>query len=467
MKIKVDIILTMDDDTEEERTMQVQVEESIPEGFQNLDVWEQNVRDMGFQTMRSLFRSGIELYEQGVLSGYEHKDEHCHVIRKGKLDFTLTTAMGKVSFARKRMLCKTCGEWVTPLNEALGLHDDEQGRATTGFKELSSFCAMNQPYRKAVEMMMRITQDTETVSHEQMRMMVKGEGRRVRQQEENDRKWSVFHFVRDLLDRPYHVPAGDGKLYVCLDGIFVRSSSGKNRFHEGKVGFICTDEREAIGRKGRKFVPRKTYISSFENSYVLGGRVRSEALKLGLREYKEVFIIGDGARWIRKIREQYFPGTIYILDWFHLHEKLYEALRLTLPRDSKRRVGTFQEVSSLLWRGHKGSALEQLKILRTQMLSEGMRQEALSQREGLDELIAYIQNNWEGIVNYRQMQKDGYMVASSLVEKTVDLLVAKRQKKKQGMHWTKMGADGICALRTLWMNDRWSDYWSQRRERVA
>ncbi|MFC1713805.1 UPF0236 family transposase-like protein [Candidatus Poribacteria bacterium] len=467
MKIKVDITLTMEDDTEEERAVQVQIEESIPEGLQNLDVWEQNVRNMGFQTMRSLFRSGMELYEQEVLSGYEHKDKHCHVIRKGKLDFTLTTAMGKVRFSRKRMLCKTCGEWVTPINEALGLHDDEKERATLGFKELSSLCATNQPYRKAMEMMMRITQDPEIVSHEQIRLMVKREGRRLRQQEEKDRKWSVFYLVRDLLDRPYHVPTGDGKLYVCLDGIFVRSSSGKNRFHEGKVGFICTDEREPVGCKGRKFIPKKIYISSFENSYVLGGRVRGEALKLGLREYKEVFIIGDGARWIRKIREQYFPGTIYILDWFHLHEKLYEALRLTLPRDSKRRVGAFQEVSNHLWRGFKRKALEQLRTLRTQMLSEGMKQKTLAQREGLDELIAYIQNNWEGIVNYRQMQKDGYLVASSLVEKAADLLVAKRQKKKQGMHWTKMGADGICALRTLWMNDRWLGYWNQRRERVA
>jgi len=49
MKIKVDITLTMGDDTEEERTMQVEIEESIPEGFQNLDLWEQNVRNMGFQ----------------------------------------------------------------------------------------------------------------------------------------------------------------------------------------------------------------------------------------------------------------------------------------------------------------------------------------------------------------------------------------------------------------------------------
>jgi hypothetical protein len=253
---------------------------------------------------------------------------------------------------------------------------------------------------------------------------------------------------------------------VCLDGIFVRSSAGKNRFHEGKVGFICTDEREAVGLKGRKLIPWKVYISSFENSYVLGGRVRSEALKLGLREYKEVFIIGDGARWIRKIREQYFPEAIYILDWFHLHEKLHEALRLTLPRDSKRRVGTFQEVSNHLWMGRKAVALAQLRDLRIQMETE-VKLKTLEQQDGLDALIAYIQNNWEGIVNYHQMQKDGYMVASSLVEKAADLLVAKRQKKKQGMHWTKIGADSICALRTLWMNDRWSDYWSQRRERVA
>jgi hypothetical protein len=466
MKIKVDITLTMEDDTEEEREMQVQIEESIPEGLQNLDVWEQNVLNIGFQTMRSLFRSGIELYEEEVLSGYEHKDKQCHVIRKGKLDFTLTTAMGKLKLSRKRMLCKTCGEWVTPINEALGLHDDEKERATTGFKELSSLCAMNQPYRKAMEMMKRITQDPEIVSHEQIRLMVKREGRKIRQQEEKDRKWSVFYFVRDLLDRPYHVPTDDGRLYVCLDGIFVRSSAGKNRFHEGKVGFICTDEREAVGLKGRKLIPWKVYISSFENSYVLGGRVRSEALKLGLREYKEVFIIGDGARWIRKIREQYFPEAIYILDWFHLHEKLHEALRLTLPRDSKRRVGTFQEVSNHLWMGRKAVALAQLRDLRVQMETE-VKPKTLEQQDGLDALIAYIQNNWEGIVNYRQMQKDGYMVASSLVEKAADLLVAKRQKKKQGMHWTKIGADSICALRTLWMNDRWSDYWSQRRERVA
>lgn len=91
-----------------------------------------------------------------------------------------------------------------------------------------------------------------------------------------------------------------------------RSSSGKGRFHEGKVGFLCTEERELVGGKGRIRIPRKRYVSSFEDSYVFGGRVHGEALKMALRAYKEIFVIGDGARWVRKIREQCFPRAVLV-----------------------------------------------------------------------------------------------------------------------------------------------------------
>ena len=85
----------------------------------------------------------------------------------------------------------------------------------------------------------------------------------------------------------------------------------------------------------------------------------------------------------------------------------------------------------------------------------------------MKELIEYIQNNREGIVNYDQMQKDGYLIASTLVEGAANLVVAKRQKKKQGMHWSRSGADSLCALRTLWLNGDWERYWKQRRRKSA
>ena len=61
MKVKVEITLTIDEYTEDARETQVQIEEDIPEGFQNLNAWEQNVRNIGFRSMRTLFSNGIEL----------------------------------------------------------------------------------------------------------------------------------------------------------------------------------------------------------------------------------------------------------------------------------------------------------------------------------------------------------------------------------------------------------------------
>ena len=65
------------------------------------------------------------------------------------------------------------------------------------------------------------------------------------------------------------------------------------------------------------------------------------------------------------------------------------------------------------------------------------------------------------------MQEAGYLIASTLVEDAANLVVARRQKKKQGMHWDRNGADNLCALRTLWLNEDWDSYWQQRRKETA
>ena len=63
-KIKVVITLTDEEYIEEAGETQVEIEESIPEGFQNLDQWEQDVHKLGFRTMRELFKSGIGFLEE-------------------------------------------------------------------------------------------------------------------------------------------------------------------------------------------------------------------------------------------------------------------------------------------------------------------------------------------------------------------------------------------------------------------
>ena len=229
-KVKVLITLT-DDDTTESKEIQVCIEESIPHGFQSLDKWEGDVRNVGFRVMRELFKSGIKLFEDRILFGYRHKDKRCKLIRKGKLDFSIATLFGRIIFKRQRILCKRCNKWLTPLNDALGIHDDEHERSTLGFRELSCLCAAHQPYRQATQMIKQITHDMDVVCHEQVRQIAQTEGKLVRQREEEDRSDAVFCFVRAIQNKPHRPPPASGRLYICLDGTFVRSSAGFTTVH--------------------------------------------------------------------------------------------------------------------------------------------------------------------------------------------------------------------------------------------
>jgi len=478
LRMQITINLTDDEYTGEGKEIQVQIEESLPGGLKDLDDWEAHVRKMGFQTMREMFRHGIELYEKKLLSQYVHSGEQCQTQNRGKRDFTLSTVFGKVTFPRQRVHCKTCKQWVTPLNEALGLHDDDKERTSLALQQLSSLYAVNQPYRQAEATVKEITQDTEAISHQQIKLIVDQEGGRLRQDEERKRKDISYGVIREIVDE-LRVPQSrsptrsaecsnkrPGQFYICLDGIYARSHKGKGHWHEGKVGFLCTDERESVGKKGRLRIPNKRYISSYENSAIFGSRVYAEAVKMGMRGYVEVILLGDGARWIRAVRIQCFPFAIYVLDWYHLYRKVCRAFRYTFPKDKTLRRKLRRPITTQLWKGQKEEALNSLKELYAQLLSEG-KQELLDKREGMKEVIEYIQNNWEGVVNYDQMQKDGYLIASTLVEGAANLVVAKRQKKKQGMHWSRSGADSLCALRTLWLNGDWEKYWKQRRRKSA
>jgi len=472
--IQININMTDDEYTEEKRQIQVQIEESLPDGLKDMDQWEADVRKMGFQTMREMFKRGIELYEKKLLSQYAHSGKQCQTQNRGTRDFTLATVFGKVTFPRQRVHCKTCKQWVIPLNEALGLHDEEKEKTTLALQQLSSLYAVNQPYRLAAATVKDMTQDPEIISHQQIKLIVDQEGDRLRQHEEQNRKDISYGVIRDIVDElripqsrsPTHSARRSGQFYICLDGIYARSHKGKGHWHEGKVGFLCTDERESVGKKGRLRIPNKRYISSYENSAVFGSRVYAEAVEMGMLEYREVLVLGDGARWIREVRKQCFPSARYVLDWFHLNRKVYRAFRYTFPRDKALRRKLRRPITTQLWKGQKEDALKNLKELYTQLLSEG-KQDLLEKRESMKEVIEYIQNNWEGVVDYCQMQKDGYQIASTLVEGAANLVVAKRQKKKNGMHWSRSGADNLCALRTLWLNGDWERYWKMRRRKSA
>lgn len=55
---------------------------------------------------------------------------------------------------------------------------------------------------------------------------------------------------------------------------------------------------------------------------------------------------------------------------------------------------------------------------------------------------------------------------SGPIEKTVDITVAKRFKKR-GMSWYKKGANPLLKLRLLKLNGEWDAYWQKRRKELV
>jgi len=169
----------------------------------------------------------------------------------------------------------------------------------------------------------------------------------------------------------------------------------------------------------------------------------------------EIIVKGDGAGWIKGIREEYFLESRYILDWYHLREKVWRAIGSRRVREE---IGEgYEEIGrwllGKLWRREVEEVLGRLKEIR-----DGLEKE--EGREKLEELRKYIQNNEEGI-GYAQLEEEGIVIGSGGIEKGVDLLVCRRQKRR-GMSWTREGADKLLALRLLYFNHRWDDHWQQR-----
>jgi len=58
--------------------------------------------------------------------------------------------------------------------------------------------------------------------------------------------------------------------------------------------------------------------------------------------------------------------------------------------------------------------------------------------------------------NYQQWHADGYLVGSSLMERSVDVVINMRMKKR-GMRWKRTNASALVALRVQLFNAELKD----------
>ena len=223
------------------------------------------------------------------------------------------------------------------------------------------------------------------------------------------------------------------KAVVEVDGILIGSRrevlesqtvAGVRRM-EVKVGVafsgVCQESPSRRRTVGRSIHARISSSEEFAEAWYV------HCLQHGIDEQTSIHVLGDGAPWIRSVRAQSFPGSRYTLDLCHLRRNARAVL-------TERQ---YKEFSQFIW---SGSGDEMISYIRRLRPSDGVH------REELHNFQEYLEANREGLVYQR-----GKLNGSGAIEKTVDILVARRMKRR-GMSWSKDGANNIIALRALALN---------------
>ena len=215
---------------------------------------------------------------------------------------------------------------------------------------------------------------------------------------------------------------------------------------ECKVG-ASFSQRVLVSKDRVCLMDKKSY-ASIEGVEAFGEKFFLECMRQGVLGAKEVFFIADGANWIRSLKNNYFPEAIGVLDIWHLERDLKKAL----GEEREAVVGVLKE---LALRG-KGSEILQ------GLMKEGAKVKTLEERKKIMEAMIYVRSNLDWIENIPKVK--GY--GSGPIEKTVDITVARRFKKR-GMSWYKINANPLLKLRLLKLNGEWDAYWQHRRKEFA
>jgi hypothetical protein len=129
----------------------------------------------------------------------------------------------------------------------------------------------------------------------------------------------------------------------------------------------------------------------------------------------------------------------YLLDIWHLERELKKAL-------GEEREAVVEVLKELALSG-KGSEILQ------KLIEEGATVKTVEERKKIIEAMTYARNNLDWIENIPKVK--GY--GSGPIEKTVDITVARRFKKR-GMSWYKRNANPLLKLRLLKLNGEWNAY---------
>lgn len=382
---------------------------------------------------RLVFRAAMAAARELLVLVLAHLEERVFaadrsLVRQKRRERWLVTRLGRVRVSRyqARFSAQSCYGY--PLDEKLGL--PKTGEATPWVRKMASRLAACYPYRQAAGLLSAVI--GARCCHRAVWRIVQAEGKKIRARQAKARS-SVFGDGVVPQGRDGPVPE---LVVVEADGAMIRDRSGAKMearlavAYEGKIRTSDTAARTTYR------LASKTMTSSLDDIDTFGQDV---AIKLEeafcFSQVPTSLFVADGDLHLKQLARSWLPGTVYQLDHFHLSKRIDELAG----------AGTAlaAELKKFAFSKKKGALSDTVDAA----VAEGAIEAAPAA-----EFLAYYEGNLDGIwasAKLKDRISDPAMriIGSGVIEHNVDLIVARRMKKK-GMFWSRKGAANLLAIRT-------------------
>lgn len=348
----------------------------------------------------------------------------------------LLSVFGWVEYRRGYYQCEQCGRRKALLDESQGL---KAGQASRGMAKLMAMAGITVSFSEASKQLKEYL--LVSVSPNTIRKETIEAGERQREIEAQEKGRSQDREALQRREREINPESVPKRMYGSLDGAHAPIEEG---WREMKT--LCWYETEAVYGAKEHRATKIRYRSDISPAAEFGQLLWASGVEYLADKAKELIFVCDGAAWIWKLVEHYFPKAVQIVDWYHACQYLYPIADAVFGAQSEQAEAWITETESLLWVGDIQEVLTACRQYRKHPSAHTVVKDALS----------YYTNN-ASRMDYARFRDAGYYIGSGTVESACKQIVSLRLKRA-GARWTENSAVATAKARAAWLSG--NRYWN-------
>ena len=369
-----------------------------------------------------------------------------------KRSAVLWTVFGKMDYQRRYYLCPECHQGQSPLDKKYGI---VPGQSTPTLASLLGMLGVEVSFEEASQLAERFllfrvsdTQYWRSPSNT-VRKQTEGYGNAQAQVEkewienaEDEKALQVRE--RTLEHRP-------GRIYASLDGAHVPL---QHEWRELKT--LCWYKVEKIrpptSRKHhRQPIDQRSDLQARDMKYhcditeaePFGRLLWATGLQNQVDTYEEIVFVCDGAVWIWRLVEKYFPQATQIVDWYHASQYLMPIAETAFGAGTEQARQWLTQARTDLWEGRIQEVIQSCRTFLHRTAARTFAEKA----------ITYYTHN-ENRMDYARFRQQGYLIGSGTIESACKQIAASRLKCS-GARWTLAGVIATAKARAAWLSKSW------------